>query len=195
MSFIAKPGNIIETQFVGASSRFIPSAGPEAIIARALIFDLREPYAKRIDAISYSLARIPFVAGGVYTTASPWENEVFGRLTVFRNLGAGKLTNLFEPYFDINYTNALPNPNATDYYGERVDYISEDKLFDLLITKVNAEMITLPDIQANSDTSLTIVLTPFYKAIKTGDATPRPFGAYFGDEFARTLSVLGKYCY
>jgi hypothetical protein len=194
MTFAIKPGNVVETNFAGANSAWIPSAAPEAIIARALIFDLSADYKKTINSVTYSLARLPFMAGGVYNNASPWENEVWGRLTIFRNFRQD-LSNLFDPYFDINYTNALPPPNTFDHYGPRVDYATEDKVFDLLITKVENKVINLDKLQGDKTQRLTVVLTPFYEALQTGDATPRVFGAYFGDSFARTLSVVGCYDY
>lgn len=184
------PGNIIKTEFSGSAAVF--AAVPVTNQAAALVFFLEKQTAKKLTSIGYSLGRNPFVAAGGYDSqlvaSATLNNEVFGRLTVFRNFTQDVKT-LFEPYFNIDFVTAGP-PFDSNFYGPRVDYAREDIVYDLIITKIDSKVIAIPDELFNANDKLTVVLSPFYKAFQTGGATAA-FGAYMGDELTRTLSVNG----
>lgn len=186
-----KPNNIILSSLSGTAGG-VYSPTPIVNNASALVFYINAQVTKKIKGITVSLSKNPFVAGGGLVSAangSPMNNEVFGRLTVFRDFSQDP-SNLFDPYFDIAYTNALLPPNSADYYGPRVNYQKDPIILDVVISKINVYNFDLHGECFNDFERLCVVLSPFYNAFVFGSAV-RIFGEYMGDELIRTISVQG----
>jgi hypothetical protein len=192
------PGNIILSDFSGASGSIFTPA-PIVNNAAALVFYIQDTdRAKKLLSVTYSLSRNPFMTSGLFPVTQPpvdMFEKIFGRLSVFKTFSQDPSA-LFEPYFDSGYTNALAPPNNHDYYGARINYQKDDMLLDVVISRIPDSPITF-DLHAETipaQSKIVAVLSPFYSQRDTATGV-NIFGNYLGDGLIRTLSFHGCLAY